>query len=203
MKIKPIVEGPGDVTAVPELLRRLQFEYGMGGHEVQIARPIKWRRPCFGVEQQVRRAVALALSEPDCVGVLLLFDSDDDCPKLYAPEVTRWSRDEAREVPCEVVMAQREYEAWFLAGLESLRGKRGILADAISEAGPEEIRGAKERLETKMEQRRSYSETADQVALTCHVDLHQVYDRCRSFRRLVGAFRTLLRSSGIAVNEWT
>jgi hypothetical protein len=202
MKIKPIVEGPGDVSALPELLRRLQFEYGLGGHEVQIARPIKWKRSCFGSEQQLKRAVALALSESDCVGVLILFDSDDDCPKLFAPEVTRWSREEARIVPCEVVMAQREYEAWFLAAVESLRGKRGIAADAISEASPEEIRGAKERLETKMEKRRSYSETADQVALTCQLDLHQVYDRCRSFRRLVEAFTALLHSSGVVVNEW-
>jgi hypothetical protein len=150
MKIKPIVESAGDVTAVPELLRRLQFDYGIGGHEVQIARPIKWKRSCFNSEPHVKRAVQLAKAESDCIGILIIFDSDDDCPKNHAGRVLEWSRLEAGNTPCEVVMAHREYEAWFLATVESLRGCRGIRLDAISEPAPEGVRGAKERLETKM-----------------------------------------------------
>jgi hypothetical protein len=202
MRIKPIVEGAGDVAAVPELLRRLQFEYGLGAHGVQIARPIKWKRSCFNSELQVKRAVQLAKAEPDCIGILIIFDSDDDCPKTHSCRVAEWSKREAGDTPCEVVMAHREYEAWFLATVESLRGKRGIREDAASEAVPEEIRGAKERLETKMRPNMSYSETTDQVALTSHADLHATYMSCRSFRRLVCAFRSLLASSGAGVNEW-
>jgi hypothetical protein len=202
MRIKPIVEGSGDVAAVPELLRRLQFDYGLGGHEVEIARPIKWKRSCFNSEAHVRRAVQLAKAEPDCIGILIIFDSDDDCPKIHAARVTDWSKQEAGDTPCEVVMAHREYEAWFLATVESLRGRRGIRGDAASEAVPEGIRGAKERLETKMRPNMSYSETTDQVALTCHADFRITYTGCRSFRRLVNAFRRLLASSGAIVSEW-
>jgi hypothetical protein len=202
MRIKPIVEGHGDVAAVPELLRRLQFDYGLGGHNVQIARPIKWKRSCFNSEPHVRRAVQLAKAEPDCIGILIIFDSDDDCPKTHSGRVSQWSRQEAGNVPCEVVMAHREYESWLLATVESLRGRRGIREDAISEVSPEEIRGAKERLETKMRLDMSYSETTDQVALTSHADFQTAYTRCRSFRRLVRAFRSLLVSSGANVNDW-
>lgn len=202
MRIKPIVEGPGDVAAIPELLRRLQFEYGLGGHEVTIARPIKWKRSCFNSEDHVQRAVRLAKAEPGCSGILIIFDSDDDCPKTHAARVTEWSRREAGATPCEVVMAHREYEAWFLATLESLRGRRGIREDAVSEVTPEGIRGAKEKLETKMRPTMSYSETTDQVALTSQADFRSTYAVCRSFRRLVRAFRNLLASSGAVVNEW-
>jgi hypothetical protein len=202
MLIKPIVEGPGDVFALPELLRRLQFEYGLGGHDMKIARPIKWNRAYFNSELQIRRAVRLAMAEEGCAGILMLVDSDDDCPKLSAPQIADWSKREARGTPCEVVMAKREYEAWFLASLESLRGHRGIALDATSERNPEDIRGAKERLETRMRTGLAYSETSDQVALTCRVDLAPVYARCRSFRRLVSAFRNLLIASGIEAPEW-
>lgn len=202
MKIKPIVEGEGDVAAVPALLRRLQFDYGLGAHDVQIARPIKWKRSCFNSEPHVKRAVQLAKAEPDCTGILIIFDSDDDCPKTHSAHVAQWSKFEAGDIPCEVVMAHREYEAWFLATIESLRGHRGIRENAISEPVPESIRGAKEKLETKMRPNMSYSETTDQVALTSHADLQTAYANCRSFRRLVRAFRSLLISSGAKVSDW-
>lgn len=202
MKIRPIVEGYGDVSAIPELLRRLQFEYGLGAHGVQIARPVKCTRTQFNSEDQIRRVVRLAITDRDCIGLLLVLDSDDDCPKLHAPKITAWSNREARTTPCEVVMANREYEAWLLGSIESLRGHRGIRLDAAPEDNPEEFRGAKERLETKMRPGFSYSETADQVALTCLADLHSVYERCRSFRRLVNGFQNLLRAAGVGVNEW-
>ena len=46
-------------------------------------------------------------------------------------------------MPCGVVMAQREYEAWFLAAIESLCGQRGIVSDALYPQDPEQVRGAK------------------------------------------------------------
>ena len=70
-------------------------------------------------------------------------------------------------------MAYREYEAWFLASIESLRGQRGIRQDAQSHPAPEEPRGAKGQLEARLEQGRSYSETADQAALSATFDLAQ------------------------------
>ena|SRR5271157_4551732 len=95
-------------------------------------------------------------------------------------------------------MAYREYEAWFLASIESLRGKRGIRADAESHPHPEKPKGAKGRLEERMEEGRSYSETADQAALSADFDMKPTYEKCRSFRHFVKVFGELVTAGGSA-----
>lgn len=200
MRIQPIVEGHGEVTAVPVLLRRLIDEAGVYGFEVN--RSIRRHRSDFANEDSMRTAVRLALVQDECRAILILFDGDDDCPKKLAPQVEAWAQDEAGPVPCAVVIAHREYEAWFIAGIESLRGRRGILADAISHPAPETPRDAKGQLEDRMEPGLSYSETLDQVALTALFDMSAAYARCRSFRRMVRAFELLVTGIGIELTAW-
>jgi hypothetical protein len=95
-------------------------------------------------------------------------------------------------------MAYREYEAWFLASIESLRGKRGIRQDAESHPNPEQPTGAKGQLEDQMQQGRSYSETADQPALSAEFDMKPAYQKCRSFRHLVKVFGELATAAGVS-----
>ncbi len=99
-------------------------------------------------------------------------------------------------------MAHREYEAWFLASIVSLRGKRGIREDAEPHPEPEAPRDAKGQLEARMCRGDSYSPTADQAALTAGFDLATAYARCRSFRRMASAFGTLLTNSGVRLGQW-
>lgn len=198
--IQPIVEGWGEVSAFPVLLRRLLVEAGIFG--VQVGKPIRRKRSELVQEAPLRHAIQLAKLRPGCSSILILFDSDDECPKELAPVVEQWATDEAGDVPCAVVMAHREYEAWFLASIESLRGHRGIRDDAEPHPRPETPRGAKQRLEERMRPGLSYSETADQAALTTQMDPASAFAGCRSFRRLVTAFGRLLVSSGIGVEEW-
>jgi len=200
MRIQPIVEGYGEVEAVPILLRRLRDE--AEAWELEINPPIRRKRSEFLDESALRKSVRLALLQPDCRAILILFDSDDDCPKEKAPEIENWARDEAGETPCAVVMAHREFEAWFLATVESLRGRRGIRNDAEPPAEPESPRDAKGRLERRMEQGRSYSETSDQAPLTAVFDFPTAYGRSRSFRRMVRAFGALVAGTGITLSEW-
>ena len=101
-------------------------------------------------------------------------------------------------MPCAVVMANREYEAWFLASIEALRGRAAILPDATSHPDPEAPRDAKGELERRMPRGASYSPTVDQAALTAHLDLESAYRRCRSFRKLVSAFGALAAAAGVA-----
>jgi hypothetical protein len=105
-------------------------------------------------------------------------------------------------VPCVVVLAHREFEAWFLASIESLRGRRGIRPDAESHAQPESVRDAKGALEERMEPTRSYSETADQAALSAEFDMRATFSRSRSFRHLVSAFGELARRMGQPIVAW-
>jgi hypothetical protein len=198
--IQPIVEGQGEVAAVPVLLRRLQAEAQSWGLEV--GKPHRKRRSQLVKKDSLQSAVQVAALRDDCAGILVLFDADDDCPKELAPTLEQWAREAAGGRPCVVVMANREYEAWFLAGIEALRGKAGILPDAASHPQPEIPRDAKGELERRMPSSASYSPTVDQAALSAHLDLEIAYRRCRSFRKLVSAFGALAAAAGAAPAVW-
>lgn len=198
--IQPVVEGDGDVVAAPELLRRLRDE--ASAFEVQIGRPIRRPRAQLTREEFLPPTIELARRQPGCSSILILFDGDDDCPGELAPRVQAWAIRASRGIPCVVVVAQREYEAWFLASVESLRGRCGIRGDAMPPENPEAPRGAKEALESLMVPGVSYHETADQVSLTAQFDMAAAYRRSRSFRRMASAFGALLRAEGAVAGPW-
>ena len=200
MIIQPIVEGPGDAAAVPLLLRRLRDEAQAWG--IEVGRPHRKPRAQLVKKDSLQSAVRVAVLRQDCAAILILFDADDDCPKELAPTLEEWAREAAGGRPCAVVMANREYEAWFLASIEALRGKSAILHDATSHPDPEGPRDAKGELEQRMRGGASYSPTVDQAALTAHLDLESAHRRCRSFRKLVSAFGALAAAAGVAPAVW-
>ncbi len=200
MTIQPIVEGHGDVSAIPVLLRR--FVEQTQTWAVQVGRPIRWPRNQLVVEEGVKRAVQLALVQPDCSAILILLDGNSDCPADLGPIVHGWATEEAGDVPCGVVLVHREYESWFLADIESLRGRRGVRIDAEPHPNPESPRGAKEQLELRMLPGASYAETADQPAFSAMISLSIVYSRSRSFRKLANSFASLVRAMGCGIDSW-
>jgi len=200
MMIQPIVEGQGDLAAVPLLLRRLRDEAQAWGLEV--GTPHRKQRTQLVRKDSLQSAVRVAALGENCAAILILFDADDDCPKVLAPTLEKWAREAAGEKPCAVVMANREYEAWFLASIETLRGRAAIQQNASSHPDPETPRDAKGTLERLMTPGASYSPTVDQAALTTHLDLAVTYQRCRSFRKLVRAFGELAVAAGVAPAVW-
>jgi len=200
MIIQPIVEGQGDEAAVPLLLRRLRDEAQAWGLEV--GRPHRRRRTQLVKKDSLQIAVRVAALRENCAGILILFDADDDCPAELAPTLEQWAREAAGEIPCAVVMANREYEAWFLASVEALRGRAGIPPEVASHPHPEAPRDAKGEMERCMAHGASYSPTVDQAALTAHLDLASTYRRCRSFRKLVSAFGELAVAAGVTPAVW-
>ena len=98
MKIQPIVEGHGDVAALPILLRRLVNEAEIWAAD--IGRPIRRPRSRLVKEEEIQRAVRLALLQPDCGAVLILFDGDDDCPADVGPTLQAWATAAANGIPC-------------------------------------------------------------------------------------------------------
>ena len=169
---------------------------------MKIARPHKYRRSRLVRQDTFQKAVCAAGHTSNLVGILVLFDADDDCPAELAPKLGGWAHDVADGRSCPIVMANREYEAWFLAGIESLRGRRGIREDAVSFPEPEGPRDAKGRLKRCMDRGASYSPAVDQAALTAEFDLASAYRGCRSFRKLVSAVGTLLQSAGVCPAVW-
>lgn len=200
MIIQPIVEGPGEVAAVPLLLRRLMDE--AQAWELEVGRPHRRQRTQLVKKDSLQRAVRVAALQDNCAAILVLFDADDDCPKELAPTLEVWAREAAGGKPCAVVMANREYEAWFLASIEALRGTASLLPDATSHDEPEVPRDAKGEVERRMRAGASYSPTVDQTPLTAHLDLRNAYRRCRSFRKLVSAFGALAAAAGVAPAVW-
>jgi hypothetical protein len=200
MKIQPIVEGHGEVSAVPVLLRRLIAE--AEAYRIKVNPPIRSKQSQLLKQDGLRRWVQLAMKQEDCRGILILFENEDGCPKELGPKLQAWARAESGALPCTVALAHREYEAWFLASVESLRGKRGIRRDAESHPQPESVRDAKGALEERMESGSFYSETADQVALSALFDMKAAYSKSRSFRHLVGALGDLIRRMGENPGAW-
>ncbi len=185
MKIQPVVEGHGEVEAFPVLLRRLRDASGAFG--VDVGKPIRRKRSELVREQPLRTAVRLALLQPECRAIIVLFDGDNDCPAELAPRLQRWAQDEAGQVPCAVIVAHREYEAWFLAGLDP------------AHPAPESVRDAKGALDVRVG---GYLPTIDQPSLSARFDMARAHARSRSFRHLVKVFGSLITALGNAPTAW-
>ncbi|MCE2393317.1 DUF4276 family protein [Candidatus Poribacteria bacterium] len=151
---------------------------------IVIPEPIRTSRSKIVRKGELERRVELAAQKIKGQGaILILIDSDDDCPAKLGPELVCRASEARSDLPIAVVLAKCEFEAWFLAAAESLRGYKGLKNDLTSPHNPEEIRGAKEWLGQRMEGNRKYSPTADQPALTASFDLDQAryadsFDKC-------------------------
>ena len=193
MNIACIVEGSGDVKAVPVLVRRII-------HEIDPVAPLTISAPAIRVSRsklvkpgEIERAVTLAvLKNNGFGGVLVLVDADDDCPGTLGPQLLARAKAARADMPMAVVLANHEYEAWFLASAASLRGRQGLSGTIEPPINPEGVRGAKEWLKNHMEGSRKYSETIDQLALTRHLDM-QAARQAASFDKLYRDLARLIR----------
>ena len=181
-----IVEGDGEVAALPILLRRLG-EWLSPEKPVVAPAPIRVRRDQFlNRDEEFRRMLLLAAAKCGAAGwILVLLDADDDCPAELGPRILERAQRVAPHRPISVVLANREFEAWFLAGAESLNGKRGFTYVEAREFDPEATRDAKGWLSERMGANR-YRETTDQPAFAALLDLPLAHARSRSFRKLCG-----------------
>ncbi len=188
----PIVEGYGDEKAVPLLIRRILHER-LQEFTVQVARPFRVPRDKVVKEYELERAIIQAQrKQKDAGAILVLLDTDpDDCPVVTASLLLEKAKS-ATGLPVAVVLAQLEYECWFLGAKKFLRGKCGIRYDAESVPHAETIRGAKGRLERNMAEGINYKETRDQVKLTAKLDLDECEKNCQSFGKLLRDVQSLI-----------
>jgi hypothetical protein len=145
----------------------------------------------IGVECYVRTAVAKGAH-----GVLVILDTDDDQPIPLGQALHARARATARDVPVGVVVATREYEAWFLADLWSLR-RRGIfpmtnrLATLVAPESPRDAKGVVRTLLGRV-----YEESSDQRALTERLSFNRgARRRSPSFKRLAEELDRLTREA--------
>ncbi|RKG63330.1 DUF4276 family protein [Corallococcus sp. CA054B] len=189
MKMGLIVEGHGEVTAGPILVRRLTQWLAPEVHP-EVLLPHRIPRGQLVKEDELRRAIELTARKVGDDGrILVLLDADKDLPCVLGPRLLTWARAQRSNRIISVVVAQCEYEAWFLTAAKSLRGQRGLPASLDAPPQPERIRDAKGWLGSHMPS--GYSETIDQPALTSVFDL-EAARRADSFDKLVRDMGTLL-----------
>ena len=195
IKIGCIVEGAGDVVAVPILIRRVAAAL-YPELAVDIPRPIRVHRNQIVKKGKLEQGIELAIEKVGAQGaILIILDADDDCPAQLGPELLNRASQVRSDLPIAVVLAKHEFEAWFLAAAESLRGQRGLRNDIHPPNDPETIRGAKEWLHQRMESGKTYRSKRDQPALAALFDIEQArqansFDKCyRDIVRLLNELR--------------
>lgn len=192
-KIVPLVEGPGDVDAVPGLVYRILHKNECWTWHV--ARPKKVRG-LSALKKRLSDFMTYAQRDVNGGGILILLDLDDGCPKIEASKLAKQVREFNLTCPVAVVFAHREYETWFLASLNSLI-ESGFLPQGLLYIGDIEAkRDVKAWLTQQMPSGRAYKETIHQKIFTSSIDLNAAYQNSRSFRRLCGAVEELVRMSG-------
>ena len=170
-KIATIVEGHGEVKAVPILLRRIAARVSPC-IALQIPTPIRVKRQRVLKPGELDRAVELAARQVGQAGcILILLDANGDWPEQMGPSLLRRARELSQDRSILVVLAKREYEAWFLAAARSIAGHHGISADVESPVNPEAVSDAKGWLGKRMPSGQRYRETLHQPKLTARFDL--------------------------------
>jgi hypothetical protein len=179
--IVPIVEGDGEVEAVPVLLRRVVAEIG-ADVAITVAKPIRRPRGSLLKQGELERYVDLAARiHGGNGGVLVLIDADDDCAATLGPDLLARARESRPDSPVGVVLAVKEFECWFLAAAESIAGRRGLPQDLEGPATPEEVRDAKGWIQHRRTDGLAYGPTVDQPALTAVFDLGAARSEAPSF----------------------
>ncbi len=194
--IATIVEGDGEVAALPILLRRMAAEFEPFAM-IDALPPIRVRRDRFLTkDEEFRRQLLLAASKCGDDGwILIVLDADDDCPSLLGAEICRRAGEYVPHRRLSVVLANREFEAWFIAAAQSLDGVRGFALTRGERVDAELPRNAKGWIRERM-LGKSYSEMIDQPAFAARIDLRQALDNSRSFRKLYKEWRThVIRAS--------
>ncbi|MEV0728316.1 DUF4276 family protein [Polymorphospora sp. NPDC050346] len=144
----------------------------------------------------IERAVETLVEQVgQSAGVLVLLDADDDCPATLGPELVRRANRARPDVTIAAVLANREFEAWFLAAAPSLSGLRGLGPDLRRPDNLETIRDCKGWLSARRTDGRSYKPSVDQAALTAKFDLGMAREHASSFDKLWRDMARLLSDS--------
>lgn len=173
LMIGAVVEGHGEVGALPVLLRRICQDHGI--FDVTVSKPHRLPRAEM-TREKVSAAVRMQRLRVGTSGVVVvLYDSDDDEPAA----VRRQTLDVLGDNQAVVAVAVREYEAWFLAALRSLRKHEHVRDDATFEGDPESPRDAKGRLSDVMTEK--YRETLHQARFSAVMSLAEARENSASF----------------------
>ena len=211
-RIVCVSEGVGDQEAVPRLVVRWLKHHGVGAR-FDVARLAVMAKTGdrlthahdAGRRLGIEHYVSVALRQQP-TAVLVVLDADDAClasaarrPGPLGPALLDRARGVAGDVHVSVVIAHREFEAWFLADFPSLRERRIVRSDARLPDGlwhnPESRRGCKEVLAEVLSG--GYRPARDQLRVTDALSMgSRMRDQSRSYRKFHEEMGRIARLGG-------
>lgn len=190
-RILPVVEGDGDLAAVPELVRRVLQDRGQ--HDVQICRAHKrgelpkvlGRFDDYFQTAALEKAPILWVLDYDCA------TCDDPARDLKL--LKRRAKAIAPDAAVEFVFMVKEFETLFLADHETVRRVfSDIPSGFLFPPNPELVRDAKGFLSQARPKGSAYKPTQHQMRLAAQLDLSRLRTRSASFRNFEAAVHRLL-----------
>lgn len=187
LRVVPIVEGHGEDRSIRILLQRIWTEL-LDGDYIEVVTPIRGKRLKLIKAKELERALNAALVKLRGSGfegpamVLVLLDADSDLPCVLGPELLSLAKGIRADADVSCVIANIEYETWFVAAAESLSGFLELSGATASE-DPERSRQGKGWIQRRFRGIK-YSETVDQPTMTKTMDLALCRRRSPSFDKL-------------------
>jgi Domain of unknown function (DUF4276) len=178
MKLGLVVEGDGEKSALPIIVRRHLHEnreiFNVG---VEVPKNSKGRgnlEAPGGVERFAQYAAI-----PDEVGgVLVLCDSDRDPVCEFGPTIETRAAAAVRSKPVRATLAVAEFENWIVASAESIAGAEPVDTDDFETLGAVSI-------VSRWRHPRAYVKPLHQPGYAQQMDFELVQARCPSFARLI------------------
>lgn len=181
--IVPIVEGYAERESIPVLIRRVLADQQI--YAVPVRSGVRVPRDKLVKEGELERYIQFARKQPRARAITVIVDADSDCPKTLGPNLLSRGAPVAPDCHVSVVLAKIELEAWFIAGIESLRGTHGIREDATPPLDPEGITDAKGWLTNQMLGKRTYIPADDQASFAQLFNYAGAASRSRSLRKFI------------------
>lgn len=201
-RIVPIVEGDGDIEAVPILLRYVLHEL-LNENTWNVIHPKK-AHSLPALRKKLGKFLRYCEIEEDAQAILILLDLDDGCPAIEAQQLAEDIRNLSPKLPVAIVFAHREYEAWFLASIQKIvqqEGQKYHFTEAFRQdprppSHVENIRDAKGWISNQMLPGYRYKETLHQPSMTTLIDFELAAQLSRSLQRLRHAVTLLVQHAG-------
>ena len=174
-----IVEGPGDLAAVPELFRR--WIQSRGEWRDVLGKPLSTNgKGNMTTPNGIEGFVTAAAGRPGCVAVVVVVDADGDPACQLGPELLARAAAVSRRTVV-VCVAVTTFESWILASA----GSPGLEGLEFSESGSPD-RALRLQLGGR------YVKVTQQAGLASRIDFDVASDRSPSLRRATERLTGLL-----------
>ncbi len=207
IRICPVVEGFGEIEAVPILLGKIRDHLGYTDREVQFPGLINAEGESgisnpANLEGVIRR-IDNKFKNGKIEGVIIIVDTEGYCGKDKAVAITNELRAINPLYPVVVICPVRMFEAWLLASMESISDSKlnknaRVKQNSFYRGNPELEPDPKTWITSRLERNNSdaskkYSEVKHQHHLTKRLDVELVLSKhVRSFQRLVHAVSEII-----------